>query len=63
MLFLSDQPAQRGSADKQQELSLFRRHVLDTLAAKLHCCKFAPVPCILLLPSDSLEANVLHSYI
>jgi hypothetical protein len=46
---VSDQLAQRRSADKLQELSLFRSLVIEASAAELQCCKFAPVPGVVLL--------------
>jgi hypothetical protein len=35
-------------ANKQQMLSLLRSHVIEASAAELHCCKFTPIPCIVL---------------
>jgi hypothetical protein len=46
---VSDQSAQRRSADKLQELSLFRSLVIAASAAELRCCKFAPVPSVVSL--------------
>jgi hypothetical protein len=34
---------QRWCADKQQELSLFRNHVIEASATELHGWKFIPV--------------------
>jgi hypothetical protein len=49
LLFVSDQSAQRRSTDKLQELSLLRRLVTEASAAEMRCCKFAPVPSVVLL--------------
>jgi hypothetical protein len=49
VLFVSDQSAQSRSADKLQELSLFRSLVIQASAAELRCCKIAPVPSVVLL--------------
>jgi hypothetical protein len=53
MPFVSDQSARRRSADKQQELSLFRSHVMAAQAAELsHVAVF---PCIWLNPWSLME--------
>jgi hypothetical protein len=62
LLFVSDQSAHRRSANKLQELSLFRSVVIEASAAELRCCKFAPVPSVVLLTFFS-DGKKSHGFV
>jgi hypothetical protein len=55
---LSSQSAQRRSADKQQEPSLFRFRVIEASVAEFYCCKFTPLLLTLFLGAEERRGFV-----